>query len=140
MFNKNDAQFHCHGDSEENIAEFGQGCGCGGSLPEGGMVQEEIDLLNLIQSACIERHGPTAVFYCSCGYRCQTHNDRLPGSVPNSEHVRRMAADCIVPDCMTVDEFAAIAIACGAGGVGLYWSMGMVHVDCGERRNWTEND
>lgn len=35
---------------------------------------------------------------------------------------------------------AALAVACGAGGVGKYWSMGMVHVDCGPRRDWTEND
>ena len=140
MFTKDEAQFRCHGDSEENIAEYGQGCGCGFSLPEGGMKQAEIDLLNLIQDTCVARYGETAVFSCSCGYRCQVHNDRLPGSVPNSEHVQGMAADCLVPECMSVDEFAALAVACGAGGVGKYWSMGMVHVDCGPRRDWTEAD
>ena len=62
-------------------------------------------LLNLIQDTCIARYGEAANFSCSCGYRCQVHNDRLPGSVPNSEHVQGMAADCLVPECMSVDEF-----------------------------------
>lgn len=140
MFNNDDAQFHCQGDSADSIAEYGGPCGCGFSLPDEGMDPAEIDLLNLIQDTCIARHGQEAVFSCSCGYRCQVHNDMIPGSVPNSEHVQAKAADCIVPDCMSVDEFAALAVACGAGGVGKYWSMGMVHVDCGPRRDWTEND
>lgn len=139
MFGNKDEQFLCHGDSADNINDFGEGCGCGFSIPEGGMVQAEIELLNVIQNTIIARYGPEAVFSCSCGYRCQIHNDRLPGSVPNSEHVQAMAADCLVPDCMTVDEFASIAVMCGAGGVGKYNEWHMVHVDCGERRDWTGN-
>ena len=136
MFNRDDDCFRCHGDSEDNIAEYGEGCGCGFSLPDGGINQNEIDLLNRVQGMCFERFGSEAVLSFSCGYRCQRHNDRLPGSVPNSEHVQGMAADCIVPDCMTVDQLADIAIECGAGGVGRYYGEQFVHIDVGERRDW----
>ena len=136
MFKNDDDQFCCHGDSDDNIAEFGEGCGCGFSLAEGGINQDEIDLLNRIQEVCIERYGDDAILTFSCAYRCQVHNDRLPGSVPNSEHIQGTAADCIPPDCMTVDQLADIAIECGAGGVGRYYSMGFVHIDSGERRDW----
>ncbi len=136
MFTVDDDAFKCHGDSEENIAEYGYGCGCGFSLPDGGFSQELVDLLNTVQDKCIEQYGEGAVLSFSCGYRCQTHNDRLPGSVPNSEHVHGIAADTIVPDCMTVDQLADIATECGAGGVGRYYDMGFVHIDCGPRRDW----
>ena len=135
-FTPYDDCFKCHGDSEDNIAEFGEGCGCNFSLPDGGIAQEEIDLLNSIQEYCFNMYGDGATLTFSCGYRCQYHNDRLSGSVPNSEHVQGYAGDVIPPDCMTVDELADIAIQCGAGGVGRYHSMGFVHIDSGARRDW----
>ena len=76
--------FVCHGDSEDNISEFGSGCGCNFSLPEDGMSQDLMDLLDAVQDKCIELYGENATLSFSCGFRCQTHNDRLPGSVPNS--------------------------------------------------------
>jgi len=136
MFTNTDDCFKCHGDSDDNIAEFGEGCGCNFSIPDGGIVKDEIDLINRIQEVCIERFGEDAILTFSCGYRCQFHNDRLKGSVPNSEHIQCMALDTIPPNCMSVDDLADIAIECGAGGVGRYYSMGFVHIDSGERRDW----
>lgn len=70
----------------------------------------------------------------SCAYRCQEHNDEIPGSVPNSQHVQGKAADVIVPDDISVDDLADIAVACGADGVGRYYDSGFVHVDVREGR------
>lgn len=95
-------------------------CGC---LPDGGI---DDNLLGLLEDMRSEVGGPLTL---SCAYRCQKHNDELPGSVPNSQHVLGKAADVIVPDGMSVDELADIAVACGADGVGRYYSSGFVHVD-----------
>ena len=64
----------------------------------------------------------------SCAYRCPVHNAEV-GGVAHSQHVLGKAADILVPDGMTVDELAQIAIDCGADGVGRYYDSDFVHAD-----------
>ena len=98
-------------------------CHCCGGFPDGGMDQDLLDLLDDIREAV---DGPVRI---SCAYRCPKHNAEIPGAVPNSQHVLGKAADVIVPDGMSVDELAQIAIDCDADGVGRYYDSDFVHVD-----------
>ena len=115
--------------SDEELA-----CKCCGQLPEGGMDQRLLDVLDAMRE---EIGAPLTL---SCAYRCPAHNAEV-GGVPNSQHVQGCAADVLLPDGMTVDELAELAERCGADGIGRYWSQGFVHVDTrGEWARWTEND
>ncbi len=38
------------------------------------------------------------------GYRCQAYNDTLEGSIKNSDHVKKKAADGYVPKAKTLDK------------------------------------
>lgn len=109
--------------SDEELA-----CHCCGNLPPNGIDQNLLDLLEDMRATA------DTPLQLSCAYRCQKHNDELPGSVPNSQHVQGTAADIIVPDSMCVDELAEIAISCGADGVGRYYDSGFVHVDVRDGR------
>lgn len=127
-------EMRCKGDSPESIAEYGGACGCNFSLPVNGMNERLMEVLDAIR----ETIGvPITV---NCGYRCQIHNNMIPGSVPNSQHVLGIGAD-ITYDGIDVDYLAGVAKCCGADGVGYYWSQGFVHVDTrGYPATWTEND
>jgi len=103
-------------------------CHCCGKYPEGGMDQNLLDLLDDIREAV---GGPVEL---SCAYRCQKHNDELPNSVPNSQHVQGTAADVLVPDGWTVDQLADLAEQLNADGIGRYYASDMVHVDVREGR------
>lgn len=77
--------------------------------------------------------------YVTSGYRCPRHNKDV-GGAKNSQHVIGTAAD-ITYDGVDVDHLGRIAEACGADGIGLYWSQGFVHVDVrGEWARWDENN
>jgi hypothetical protein len=70
--------------------------------------------------------------YVTSGYRCPRHN-RDVGGAPESLHLAGMAAD--VQASIEPRHLAAIAKACGAGGIGVYPRH--VHVDVGEPgRRW----
>ena len=115
--------------SDEELA-----CKCCGQLPDGGMEQRLLAVLDAIRE---EIGAPLTL---SCAYRCPAHNAEV-GGVPNSQHVQGCAADVLLPDGMTVDGLAELAERCGADGIGRYWSQGFVHVDTrGEWARWTEND
>ena len=108
MLNQNDDCFRCR---------------CCGGLPEGGMDQALIDVLN---EAGIEADE------INCGYRCPEHNAEV-GGVENSQHVDGTAAD------VDASRFGVEALACkfealGADGVGRYPDDNFVHVDTRDGR------
>lgn len=114
-------------------------CKCCGGLPEDGMSEVLLSKLDELRDLC---NQPLSV---SCMYRCPEHNAEV-GGVPNSQHVFGEAADVIVPDDMTVDELADLAIRVGFDGIGRYYDSGFVHVDVrdgGRSPNyytWTDQD
>lgn len=105
-------------------------CKCCGELPEGGMDDRLLMVLDEMRE-CIG--SPCEV---SCMYRCPKHNAEV-GGVPNSQHVLGIAADFQLPDGWSVDELAELAERCGADGIGYYpWG---VHVDTrGYAARWDE--
>ena len=66
-------------------------CPCGKC---GGFPVEPDELLVRLADKVREHFGAPATV--SSGVRCQAHNDELPGSVPNSYHVRGKAMDFCV--------------------------------------------
>ena len=111
--------------SDEELA-----CKCCGQLPEGGMDQRLMDVLDAMRE---EIGAPLTL---SSAYRCPAHNAEV-GGVPNSQHVQGCAADVLLPDGLTVDELAEIAEQCGADGIGKYYDSEFVHVDTrGEEARW----
>ena len=103
--------------SDEELA-----CKCCGNLPPNGI---DSKLLNVIDAIRKSVGGPVSL---SCAYRCPTHNAEV-GGVPDSQHVQGCAADVLVPDSMSVEEFAQLAESCGADGIGRYYDSLFVHVD-----------
>ena len=69
--------------------EFRCPCGKCGGFP----VEPDEKLVRLADQVREHFGAPATV---SSGVRCQTHNDALPGSVPNSYHVRGKAMDFCV--------------------------------------------
>ena len=89
-------------------------CHCCGGLPNDGMDQNLIDILN---EAGIE---PDEV---NCGYRCKEHNAEVGGE-ENSQHLLGTAADI---DTSNVEELAQKFEELKADGVGRYSNF--VHID-----------
>jgi uncharacterized protein YcbK (DUF882 family) len=111
---------------ESEFACKGEECGCGHSLPEGGMNQDLLLLLNNVRA----RLG--GAIHISSGFRCPIHNANV-GGVENSFHTQGVAADC-VQDILSVEEFASLVESVMEdmgieGGVGRYYDDGFVHVD-----------
>lgn len=105
-------------------------CKCCGQLPENGMDEHLIRLLDSMREAI------GFPLYLSCAYRCPSHNAEV-GGVPNSQHVQGCAADILVPEGHNVESLAQVAEICGADGVGRYYNDGFVHVDTrGEYARW----
>lgn len=120
--------------SSEHFSDAELSCRCCGCLPENGM---DDNLLGLLEDM---RAAAGVPLQLSCAYRCPAHNAEV-GGVRNSQHVIGTAADIIVPDGMTVDELADIAVSLNADGVGRYYGSGFVHVDvrsgrCGAGYAW----
>ena len=101
-------------------------CHCCGKLPEAGMDQNLIDVLNAIP----ELTGDDI----NCGYRCPKHNAEV-GGVPNSQHVDGTAADVDAAK-WGVEKLALEFEALRADGVGRYpGDMGnFCHVDVRDGR------
>jgi len=73
--------------------------------------------------------------YVTSGYRCPKYN-RDVGGARESLHLAGMAAD--VQASIEPRHLAAVALACGAGGIGVYPRH--VHVDVGEAgRRWEDS-
>ena len=111
-------------------------CGCG--------FNDTSPLLMDMLDALREKVGGPLHLTCVC--RCQEHNDSIKGSVPNSQHVQGKAADVAVPDGMTVDELAELAIEIGFDGIGRYYDQDFVHCDVRDdaqspnAHTWTDHD
>lgn len=97
-------------------------CKCCGTLPENGMSGVLLDKLDQLRDLV---GAPLSV---SCMYRCPTHNAEV-GGVPDSQHVQGTAADVQVPDGMTVDQLAELAVQAGFDGIGRYYGGEFVHCD-----------
>ena len=97
-------------------------CHCCGCVPAQGIDPKLYELLDQMREAA------GVPLNINDGYRCQAHNDSIPGSVPNSQHVDGTAAD-IDASNIGVEILATIAEACGADGVGRYFGDEFVHVD-----------
>ena len=123
--NYTDEELACHGEWEENIAEYGAPCGCGGHLPE--FAPELLAILDEIADACQERYGAKPGVNCS--YRCNVHNKRVGGEAG----INHNAIPCYAVDLdaseIGVDELAEVAEELRADGVGRYYGMCFVHVD-----------
>ena len=103
-------------------------CHCCGKLPEGGMDEKLIHVLNEMDVQEEEVNS---------GYRCPKHNAEV-GGVPNSFHVQGCAAD-IDASNYGVDVLAGLAESCGADGIGKYYDACFVHTDTrGEKARWEE--
>lgn len=99
----------------------------------------DIRLLDLLDR--IEDHFGVRQVEVISGYRSQAFNKELKAtghSVANeSFHTKGMAAD-IHLDEITEGSLKGFALSLGAGGVGYYPSLDMVHVDVGPVRTWGE--
>ena len=73
---------------------------------------------------------PTTCFNISSGVRCQAHNDELPGSVPDSRHVRGRAVDFSLPG---ISPAETLQMALETPGIvyAYIMSSGWVHMDIG---------
>lgn len=93
-------------------------CKCCGTLPEGGMSQLLVDLLNEADIMPEEINS---------AYRCPEHNEEV-GGTPDSQHVQGTAADVDATD-FGVEELAQMFEDLKADGVGRYPNENFVHVD-----------
>lgn len=99
-------------------------CRCCNELPEGGMDQNLVDLLN---EAGVTEEDITED---NCGYRCKEHNAEVGGET-NSQHLYGTAADVSAARFESVEALAQKFEALGADGVGRYPEEegNFVHVD-----------
>lgn len=100
-------------------------CKCCGTLPENGMDEQLINLLN--ESGVLEEE-------INCGYRCEKHN-REVGGEPNSQHLLGTAADVDASE-FGVEKLAKWFEELGADGVGRYPDGCFVHVDTRSGRSF----
>lgn len=84
-------------------------CKCCGTLPEDGMDQNLIDILNEAEILAEE---------INCAYRCPSHNAEVGGE-PNSQHLLGTAADVDASE-FGVEELALLFEKLGADGIGRY--------------------
>ena len=109
-----DVELMCHG------ADQGD-CNCG----EETAYRVNPRLLELLDQLRENVGGPLKL---SCAYRCPAHNAAVSG-VENSQHVLGNAADIIVPDWLTIDEFLWYTQQLPIDGRGVYRNSGFVHCD-----------
>ena len=112
-----DAELMCHG------ADQGD-CNCG----EDTAYRVNPRLLELLDQLRENVGGPLEL---SCAYRCPAHNAAV-GGVENSQHVLGNAADIIVPDWLTIDQFLWYTQQLPFDGRGVYRDSGFIHCDVRE--------
>jgi len=102
-------------------------------------LKKTAEMLELLREAVSQELGRTAPLIVTSGYRSPGHNVRV-GGVPNSYHVKGMAADVICRDASAyVVQRVALRLQHEGkiGGVGSY--QGFTHVDLGPSRRWSES-
>ena len=112
-----DAELMCHG------ADQGD-CSCG----EDTAYRVNPRLLELLDQLRENVGGPLEL---SCAYRCPAHNAAV-GGVEYSQHVLGNAADIIVPDWLTIDQFLWYTQQLPFDGRGVYRDSGFIHCDSRE--------
>ena len=109
-----DVELMCHG------ADQGD-CNCG----EETAYRVNPRLLELLDQL---RENVGGSLELSCAYRCPAHNAAV-GGVENSQHVLGNAADIIVPDWLTIDQFLWYTQQLPFDGRGVYRNSGFIHCD-----------
>ena len=85
-------------------------------------------LLELLEELRSNVGGPLEI---SCAYRCPYWNEQV-GGVEYSQHVLGNAADIIVPDWLTIDQFLWYTQQLPFDGRGVYRNDGFIHCDVRE--------
>lgn len=95
------------------------------------------DLLWSLGSRYANARGARPMINVHSGFRTQETNDLLlsEGAAENSFHLQGMAADVSVQG-LGINILANQAMRIGAGGLGIYWRSGFVHLDTGRPRFW----
>ena len=112
-----DEELMCHGACQGD-------CYCG----EDSAQNVNPRLLELLDQLRENVGGPLSL---SCAYRCPAHNEAV-GGVPNSQHALGNAADVLVPDWLTIDEFLWYTQQLPFDGRGVYRDSGFIHLDVRE--------
>lgn len=101
-----------------NRSEFSCFCRCGFDCVDK-------DLLNVLEMIRDEFEQPVII---TSGNRCQDYNDTIPGSAPNSQHTKGMAADIKVKNTEPSEVYEYLNFMFpDTFGLGLYKTW--VHVD-----------
>lgn len=90
-----------------------------------GIEQINPRLLELLEQLRENVGGPLQL---SCAYRCPYWNEQV-GGVENSQHVLGNAADVLVPDWLTIDEFLWYTQQLPFDGRGVYRDSQFIHLD-----------
>lgn len=101
-------------------------CKCCGELPEHGMDDKLIEVLNMIGCGASDINS---------AYRCPAHNEEV-GGTRNSFHVHGMAADVDATRFSGVEALASLAEQAGATGIGKYPNANFVHIDTRNEDDW----
>jgi uncharacterized protein YcbK (DUF882 family) len=95
------------------------------------------DLVWALGSRYAAARGARPVIAVHSGFRTETTNEmlRAEGAAQNSLHMAGMALDVSVPG-LGINILANQALRIGAGGLGIYYRSGFVHLDTGPPRFW----
>jgi len=95
------------------------------------------DLLWTLGSRYATARGARPMITVHSGFRTETTNEllRTEGAAQNSLHMQGMAIDISVQG-LGINILANQALRIGAGGLGIYYRSGFVHLDTGRPRFW----
>ncbi|MEZ5670056.1 MAG: DUF882 domain-containing protein [Alphaproteobacteria bacterium] len=95
------------------------------------------DLLWTLGSRYAAARGSRPMISMHSGFRTEATNQLLlsEGAAQNSLHKEGMAVDVSVQG-LGINILANQAMRIGAGGLGIYWRSGFVHLDTGPSRFW----
>lgn len=95
------------------------------------------DLVWTLGSRYAAARGARPLIAVHSGFRTETTNTllRAEGAAQNSLHMAGMALDISVPG-LGINILANQALRIGAGGLGIYYRSGFVHLDTGAPRFW----
>ncbi|HEY0089662.1 MAG TPA: D-Ala-D-Ala carboxypeptidase family metallohydrolase [Candidatus Lokiarchaeia archaeon] len=106
-----------------NSKEFACKCGCGKD-------NINIALVNRLQVLRDIINEPITI---TSGCRCVKHNNSIPGSAPNSNHLLGIATDFT---CESIEKLAKL-LENWSGGFHYYFKRKFIHIDIAHRSRWT---